>query len=162
PVVVRCPGDLRLLNDFGSQSACSPKRTCPLCIDQRTAMTAAIVKQCVGKDGGLSSDNLLRGPRDWHWDPSALQCTGGPSDAPTCLSAPQVAAMRKFYEGPINPRTAERIYAARMRGSESDPLGITIGFMRASAIVFSSTRLCAAERLQGRRCDGVARRNVKV
>jgi feruloyl esterase len=32
---------------------------------------------------------------------------------------PQVAAMRKFYGGAINPRTGERIYAGRVRGSES-------------------------------------------
>ena len=28
--------------------------------------------------------------------------------------------MRKYFEGPINPRTGERIYAGRMRGSESE------------------------------------------
>ena len=32
---------------------------------------------------------------------------------------PQVAALRKFYEGPINPRTGERMYVGRVRGSES-------------------------------------------
>jgi feruloyl esterase len=86
---------------------------------QASAVTAVAVKQCVGKDGGLSSDNFLTDPRDCHWDPSALQCTRRATDAPTCLTAPQVAAVRKFYEGPINPRTGERIYAGRVRGSES-------------------------------------------
>ena len=85
---------------------------------QATAVTAA-VKQCAGKDGGLSSDNFLTDP-DCHWEPSALQCTGGSSDAPTCLTAPQVAAVRKFYQGPVNPRTGQRIYAGRVRGSESN------------------------------------------
>ena len=33
---------------------------------------------------------------------------------------PQVAALRKFYQGPINPRTGERIYAGEVRGSESN------------------------------------------
>jgi feruloyl esterase len=87
---------------------------------QATAITAAVVKQCAGKDGGLSSDNFLIDPRDCHWDPAALQCTGGAAGAATCLSALQVAAIRKFYEGPINPRTGERIYAGRTRGSESN------------------------------------------
>jgi feruloyl esterase len=86
---------------------------------QATAITAAVVKQCAGKDGGLSSDNFLTDPRDCHWDPAELQCTGGAADAATCLTAPQVAAMRKFYEGPINPRTGKRIYGGRTRGSES-------------------------------------------
>jgi feruloyl esterase len=87
---------------------------------QATAITAAIVKQCVGKDGGLRSDGFLTDPRDCHWDPAALQCTGTTADTPTCLTAPQVAAMRKFYEGPSNPRTGERIYAGRRLGSESN------------------------------------------
>jgi feruloyl esterase len=78
------------------------------------------VKQCAGKDGGLSTDNFLTDPRDCSWDPSALQCTGGAGDAATCLTAPQVAAVRKFYEGPSNPRTGERIYAGQVRGSESN------------------------------------------
>ena len=86
---------------------------------QATAITAAVVKQCAGKDGGLNSDNFLTDPRDCHWDPAALKCTGG-ANAATCVSAPQAAAMRKFYEGPINPRTGQRIYAGRVRGSESN------------------------------------------
>jgi feruloyl esterase len=94
----------------------------PVSMAQRTAVTAAIVKQCAGKDGGLSSDNFLTDPRDCHWDPSALQCTGRAADTATCLTAPQVAAMQKYYEGPINPRTGERIYAGRELGSESNPL----------------------------------------
>jgi feruloyl esterase len=87
---------------------------------QAAAVTTGVVKQCAGKDGGLASDNFLTDPRDCDWDPSALQCTGGPADAPTCLTVPQVAAIRKFYQGPINPRTGERIYAGRVRGSESN------------------------------------------
>jgi feruloyl esterase len=87
---------------------------------QATAVTAGAVKRCAGKDGGLSSDNFLTDPRDCHWDPSALQCTGGSTDAPTCLTAAQVAAVRKFYQGPINPRTSKRIYAGQVRGSESN------------------------------------------
>jgi feruloyl esterase len=88
--------------------------------DQAVAVTAAVVKQCAGKDGGLTSDNFLTDPRDCHWDPSALQCTGSAADAPTCLTVPQVAAVRKFYQGPIDPRTGEQIYAGEVRGSESN------------------------------------------
>jgi feruloyl esterase len=87
---------------------------------QANMITAAVVKQCAGKDGGLSSDNFLTDPRDCHWDPTALQCTGGPADALTCLTAPQVVAVRKFYQGPLNPRTGKRILAGRVRGSESN------------------------------------------
>jgi feruloyl esterase len=89
-------------------------------VDQASTVTAAIVKQCAGRDGGLNSDNFLTDPRDCHWDPLALQCTGSSADASTCLTAPQVAAVRKFYQGPINPRTGERIFAGEVRGSESN------------------------------------------
>ena len=68
----------------------------------------------------MPSDGFLTDPRDCHWDPAALQCTGAPADAATCLTAPQVSAVRKFYQGPINPRTDERIYAGNTRGSESN------------------------------------------
>ncbi len=94
----------------------------PVSMVQRTLITAAIVRQCAGKDGGLSSDNFLTDPRDCRLDPAALQCTGGAGDAATCLTAPQAAAMREYYEGPINPGTGERIYAGRVHGSESNPL----------------------------------------
>jgi feruloyl esterase len=87
---------------------------------QATAITAAVVKQCAGKDGGLRSDNFLTDPRDCHWDPAALQCTGTAADPATCLTAPQVAALREYYGGPINPRTGQRIYAGRVRGTESN------------------------------------------
>jgi feruloyl esterase len=33
---------------------------------------------------------------------------------------PQVTALRKFYQGPINPRIGQRIYAGQVRGSESN------------------------------------------
>jgi feruloyl esterase len=89
-------------------------------VAQANAVTAAVVKQCVGKDGGLSSDNFLTDPRDCDWDPTALQCAGGPADAATCLTVPQATAIRKFYLGPINPRTGKRILAGRVRGSESN------------------------------------------
>src|SRR3984893_5704207 len=89
---------------------------------QGNAITAAVVKQCAGKDGGLSSDNFLRDPRDCHWDPATLQCTGEAADAATCLTAPQVAALRKFYQGPINPRSGRRILTGRVRGSENSPV----------------------------------------
>jgi feruloyl esterase len=90
---------------------------------QMSAVNSAIVRQCAGKDGGLSSDNFLTAPRDCHWNPGALQCTGTSADTSSCLTAPQGAAMRKFYQGPINPRTGERIYPGRPLGSEVNQFG---------------------------------------
>ena len=108
----------RTANNLWSSLAFTGPATITLA--QATAVTTTVVRQCAGKDGGLSSDNFLTDPRDCHWDPSALQCTGGPNDAPTCLTAPQVGAFRKYYQGPGNPRTGKRIYAGRVQGSESN------------------------------------------
>jgi len=68
----------------------------------------------------ISDATYLTDPRDCHWDPAALRCNGGTADVANCLTARQVAAMREFYEGPINPRTWKRIYSGRTRGSESN------------------------------------------
>jgi len=86
---------------------------------QVSAINTAILKQCAGKDGGLTSDNFLTDPRDCAWDPALLQCMGTSADPATCLTAPQVSAMREFYQGPIDPRTGERILAGRTLGSEA-------------------------------------------
>ncbi len=47
----------------------------------------------------------------------ALQCTG--ADAPNCLTAPQVAAAKKIYQGPKNPATNALIYPGPVVGTES-------------------------------------------
>jgi feruloyl esterase len=49
---------------------------------QATAITATVMKQCASKDRGLSSDNFLTDPRDCHWDPAGLECTGGQPTRP--------------------------------------------------------------------------------
>jgi feruloyl esterase len=101
-------------------------KDCPAQVNaaQMTAVSAAIVKKCAGKDGGLPLDNFLTDPRDCQWFPASLQCTGKPGEAgTTCLTRPQVTGLKKFYEGPFNPRTGERIIAGRVRGSESNAEG---------------------------------------
>jgi feruloyl esterase len=102
---------------------CPIGTACPIGITaaQLTAITGAILKKCVGKDGGLASDNFLTDPRICSWDPAELRCGGTSADPATCLTKAQVAAMRKLYQGPINPRTGERIVAGLALGSEANP-----------------------------------------
>ena len=40
------------------------------------------------------------------------------SDTSNCLTDVQVAAARKLYSGPINPRTKEKIYSPLYAGGE--------------------------------------------
>jgi feruloyl esterase len=56
-------------------------------------------------------------PTICQFDPGSLLCAG--ADAPDCLTAAQVTAVRKIYAGPRNPRTGARIYPGLERGSEA-------------------------------------------
>jgi feruloyl esterase len=57
---------------------------------------ATVVNACDAIDGLV--DGLIDDPRKCDFDPVVLQCTG--DDAPDCLTAPQVQALRQVYAGP--------------------------------------------------------------
>lgn len=92
---------------------------------QMTLINKAVLAQCVGQDGGVKGvkpDQFLTDPRDCHFDPEKLLCTGF-NVPPFCLSAEQVTTMRKYYAGPIDPVTGEVINPGYERGNEAaDPL----------------------------------------
>ena len=67
-----------------------------------------MLKQCVGQDGGASTDQFLTDPRDCRFDPKALLCTGG-QVPPACLTAEQVTTMRKYYAGATDPVNGQLI-----------------------------------------------------
>jgi tannase/feruloyl esterase len=75
----------------------------------------AVMEQCDAQDDG-ARDGLIEFPPHCKFDPAVLQCKEG--DAATCLTAPQVQAVRQIYTGPINPRTRQRIYEPHYPGSE--------------------------------------------
>jgi len=80
-------------------------------------VTTAAVAACDALDG--ATDGVLSDPRRCttaQFDVQSLQCSG--ADAPTCLTAPQVAAVKKMYDGAKNPRTSEQIYPGWPVGSE--------------------------------------------
>jgi feruloyl esterase len=66
--------------------------------DLQLAQNAAL-KACDASDG--LADGLINDPRQCRWDPAELQCSGAKTDS--CLSAPQVAALRSVYEGSRAP-----------------------------------------------------------
>jgi feruloyl esterase len=75
-------------------------------------ITQAAVAACPGPVAGFIDD-----PSRCNFDPGTLTCKAG--DAPDCLTAPQVEAVRKIYSGPVNPRTGESIYPGLEPGSEA-------------------------------------------
>jgi feruloyl esterase len=95
----------------------------------------AALRACDADDG--LADGIIATAERCHFDPGVIQCRS--ADAPDCLTAPQVAAARKIYAGPKNPRTGEQIYSPLYPGSElgwgqlaggAEPLGIPIDFFR--------------------------------
>ncbi len=56
----------------------------------------AVLAQCDVLDGQI--DGLVSDPRICHFDPAVLQCKTA-ADTANCLSAEEVAAVRRFYEG---------------------------------------------------------------
>ena len=79
------------------------------------AITEALLNACAGAKA-VPSDAFLSNPDDCHWDPDALLCKSG--DTPACLTAEQVATVRKLYSGAQNPVTHESIYPGVPRGAE--------------------------------------------
>jgi feruloyl esterase len=59
------------------------------------AIARAVNDACDAKDG--VADGILDDPRRCRFDPAAMLCKDG--DAATCLTAPQVSALKKLYEG---------------------------------------------------------------
>jgi feruloyl esterase len=86
---------------------------------QMSLINKAVLAQCVGRDGGASTDPFLTDPRDCHFDSKVLQCTGG-NLPPACLTADQVTTMRKYYEGTIDPVNGQIINPGAERGNETD------------------------------------------
>ena len=82
------------------------------------AIEAAVVGACDARDG--VKDGVVDDPTKCRFDPSALLCQGPESD--TCLTEPQVAALRKVYAGPRTSK-GDQVYPGFLPGGESGPGG---------------------------------------
>ena len=81
--------------------------------DLQLAQTAAL-DACDADDG--IKDGLVNDPRQCRWDPATIQCTGAKTDS--CLSAPQVTALRAAYEG-VRAPDGEWAMLPMSRGGEA-------------------------------------------
>jgi len=82
------------------------------------AISAAVLKACDAQDG--VTDGLVSDPQACHFDPATIQCQD--ADSNSCLTAPQVAALKKLYAGPKNSK-GEKIFPGRVPGGEEGPGG---------------------------------------
>jgi feruloyl esterase len=74
----------------------------------------AAIDACDASDGAV--DGMIENPMRCSFDPKVLECKG--ADESSCLTAPQVEAVRKIYSPLIHPRTKQEIYPGFERGSE--------------------------------------------
>jgi feruloyl esterase len=65
-------------------------------------------------------DGVLESPAQCRFDPAVLLCKGAESDS--CLTAPQVAALKNIYDGPRNSK-GERVFPGYSPGGEAEPGG---------------------------------------
>ena len=82
------------------------------------AIARAVNEACDAQDG--VSDGILNDPRKCHFDPAAIVCKAEDSDA--CLTAPQVMALKKLYEG-AHDTHGGRIFPGLLPGAEDGPGG---------------------------------------
>lgn len=76
------------------------------------------IAACDALDG--VTDGVIADPRSCTssvFNVESLQCTG--ADNPACLTADQVTAAKKIYQGPRNARTGEQIYPGLVPGTEN-------------------------------------------
>ena len=84
------------------------------------AIASAVLAACDKLDG--LSDGILNDPRQCRFDPGTLLCKSGDSDS--CLTAPQVAAMKQLYAGAQDAQ-GHLIFPGYLPGSEIGPNGWT-------------------------------------
>jgi len=93
------------------------------------AINAAVLNACDGDDGLV--DGVIANPARCHFNPDTLLCSGAESNS--CLTAPQLEALKKIYAGPRNPRTGRKIFPGFMRGGEDGWAGL-VGNLTASGL----------------------------
>jgi hypothetical protein len=77
------------------------------------AIARAVNAACDAQDG--VADGILNDPRQCRFDPATMLCKDG--DSPTCLTAPQVTALAKLYEG-ARDADGRKIFPGFLPGAE--------------------------------------------
>jgi pimeloyl-ACP methyl ester carboxylesterase len=104
----------------------------PISSEKLNAATQAVFAACDANDG--VEDGIINDPRKCNYDPAALTCKTGEETA-TCLSAQEVAAIRKIWDGPSTP-SGQRLWFGLERGTPltflagSNPFPIALSHLR--------------------------------
>ena len=92
----------------------------------------AMINACDAKDG--VADGILNEPIKCTFDVASLQCKAG--DAENCLTAPQVAAIKRVYE-PVKTSSGQVVFPGKVPGAEAG-FGAYIGGQNAPGISVGS------------------------
>lgn len=95
-----------LYHAWQARSNTGPDGNAILLAGKLPILHAAVLKACDGLDG--QTDGLLSAPSQCRFDPATIVCSVG-QDSSTCLTAAEADVARKFYDGPRDPRTGERL-----------------------------------------------------
>jgi Tannase and feruloyl esterase len=89
----------------------------PISAAKLTAVANAAVNACAGKtgDGTLATDQFLADPRLCTYDPAQSSCSAQAGNA-NCLTAQEVGAVRKIWDGPRDGR-GQRLWFGLDRGA---------------------------------------------
>jgi hypothetical protein len=98
--------DLQALNEPGANIPAS----------KLPAIQSATLAACDARDG--VKDGVIDDPSRCQFDPGQLLCKGTDSDS--CLTAPQVAALKKLYAG-ARDAAGKQIFPGRVVGGETGP-----------------------------------------
>ena len=88
------------------------------------AIHRAAIDACDTLDG--LKDGLIEDVLGCHFDPKVIACSAGTNDD-SCLTPPQIEAVRKLYAGAKNPKTGELIFPGLEPGSELQWTAVTGG-----------------------------------
>jgi len=103
---------------WDAQALSAPGAAIP--VSKLNNITAAVLAACDGNDGLV--DGIVTDPATCGFNPDTLLCTGAETDS--CLTAPQLAALKKIYAGPSHPLTGEKIFPGFAVGSERQWTGL--------------------------------------
>ncbi len=92
---------------FAAEGSQIPENKLPM-------IQAAVMATCDTLDG--LKDGIISNPTKCRFDPDVLLCKG--SDPSRCLTQPQVAALKKYYDGPRNSK-GEQIVPSFPPGAEA-------------------------------------------
>ena len=111
------------------QATAAPGAALPA--DALRIVHAAVLEACDARDG--VKDGVLENPLTCSFDPQVLACAPGGGTA-SCLTAPQVEAVKKIYAGASNPNTGRPIFPGLERGSElgwsPTPVGYAVDYFK--------------------------------